>query len=121
MGIPDMDEMSPEEYRAALQKTITERQTRRKVGGNYGNRQTLDYLNNLSSNPLEKGGLKTKKIDQILPEQLASNQEAYTKMSPEEYRAAFQDTISTRQTTDPTTSTHTSTDEDDDDENELHL
>jgi len=55
--IPNMDEMSPEEYREALQKSIIDRQSKRKETGNYGNRQTWDYLNNLTgggSGPLKK-------------------------------------------------------------------
>lgn len=46
--IPGMDEMSSDEYRDALQKTISERQSRRHETGLYGNRNTWDYLNNLS-------------------------------------------------------------------------
>jgi hypothetical protein len=55
--IPGMDEMNTEEYREALQKSISDRQTARKGTGNYGNRQTWDYLNNLngeSSGPSKK-------------------------------------------------------------------
>lgn len=46
--IPGMDEMSPDEYRIALQKSIIARQDKRKASGSYGNRNTWDYLNNLS-------------------------------------------------------------------------
>ena len=46
--IPGMDEMSPEEYQAALQKSISDRQTKRKESGTYGNRATSDYLSNLN-------------------------------------------------------------------------
>lgn len=46
--IPGMDAMSPEEYRVALQKSISDRQAKRKASGTYGNRNTWDYLNNLS-------------------------------------------------------------------------
>lgn len=53
--IPGMDEMSPEEYQKALQQSITDRQTVRKGTGNYGNRATWDYLNNLSG---DKGVLR---------------------------------------------------------------
>lgn len=56
--IPNMDEMSTEEYRAALQKSISDRQTKRKESGNYGNRQTWDYLNNLTG---DKSGPSSKK------------------------------------------------------------
>ena len=55
--IPNMDEMSPEEYREALQQSIFDRQSKRKESGSYGNRQTWDYLNNLTgggSGPLRK-------------------------------------------------------------------
>mmetsp|Transcript_26447 Transcript_26447/g.29670 ORF Transcript_26447/g.29670 Transcript_26447/m.29670 type:complete len:290 (-) Transcript_26447:164-1033(-) len=55
--IPNMDEMSPEEYREALQQSIFDRQSKRKESGSYGNRQTWDYLNNLTgggSGPLKK-------------------------------------------------------------------
>jgi hypothetical protein len=53
--IPGMDEMSPEEYRAAIQQSISDRQSKRKSTGHYGNRQTWDYLNNLGG---ETGQLK---------------------------------------------------------------
>ena len=46
--IPGMDAMSPEEYRVALQQSIIDRQSQRKASGKYGNRNTWDYLNNLS-------------------------------------------------------------------------
>ncbi|VEU36288.1 unnamed protein product [Pseudo-nitzschia multistriata] len=46
--IPGMDEMSPEEYQKALQKSIIDRQSVRKSSGTYGNRNTWDYLNGLS-------------------------------------------------------------------------
>lgn len=46
--IPGMDEMSPEEYQKALQDSIIQRQDKRKTSGAYGNRNTWDYLNNLS-------------------------------------------------------------------------
>ena len=46
--IPGMDEMSGEEYRAALQKTISDRQARRiRESGVYGNVRANDYLNTL--------------------------------------------------------------------------
>ena len=46
--IPGMDEMSGEEYRAALQKTISDRQARRiKESGEYGNVRSNDYLSTL--------------------------------------------------------------------------
>lgn len=47
--IPGMDEMSPEEYRAALQQTVIDRQKRRYdgKGGVVGNRAAHDYLSNL--------------------------------------------------------------------------
>lgn len=46
--IPGMDEMSGEEYRAALQRTISDRQARRvKESGEYGNVRSNDYLNTL--------------------------------------------------------------------------
>jgi len=53
--IPGMDEMSPEEYQKALQQSIIDRQNQRKSTGTYGNRNTWDYLNNLSG---ETGMLK---------------------------------------------------------------
>jgi hypothetical protein len=53
--IPGMDSMSPEEYRAALQQSISDRQTVRKESGTYGNRATWNYLNNLTG---ETGVLK---------------------------------------------------------------
>jgi hypothetical protein len=53
--IEGMDEMSPEEYQKALQKSVSDRQVERKKTGNYGNRETWDYLNNLTG---ESGQLK---------------------------------------------------------------
>lgn len=53
--IPGMDSMSPEEYQAALQKSLIDRQTERQKGGKYGNLATWDYLNNLTG---ESGVLK---------------------------------------------------------------
>jgi hypothetical protein len=46
--IPGMDEMSSDEYRLALQQTLIDQQAERKKAGSYGNRNTWDYLNNLS-------------------------------------------------------------------------
>ena len=43
-----MDSMSPEEYQAAIQASVSARQAKRKESGVYGNRWTNDYLNNLS-------------------------------------------------------------------------
>lgn len=54
--IPGMDEMSPEEYRDALQKSISARQSNRHRDGITGNRATWDYLNYLS--PGDTGCLK---------------------------------------------------------------
>jgi hypothetical protein len=63
--IPGMDEMSVEEYRAALQESVLERQRQRKNSGVVtGNRATWDYLNQLNGNKgddlgvLSKGGKK---------------------------------------------------------------
>lgn len=53
--LPGMDAMSPEEYRAALNQSILDRQKERQAVGGYGNRATWDYLNNLTG---EKGVLK---------------------------------------------------------------
>lgn len=53
--IPGMDEMSPEEYQKALQKSISDRQAQRRKNVRTGNRNTWDYLNNLSG---ERGQLK---------------------------------------------------------------
>ena len=57
-AIPGMDAMSPEEYQKAIQQSIIDRQTARKKSGNYGNRQTWDYLNQLTG---ESGVLKKRK------------------------------------------------------------
>lgn len=46
--IPGMDEMSSDEYRLALQQTLIDQQAERKKAGVYGNRNTWNYLNNLS-------------------------------------------------------------------------
>ena len=51
-----MDSMSPEEYQAAIQASVSARQAKRKETGVYGNRWTNDYLNNLSGNT-EGGGM----------------------------------------------------------------
>ena len=53
--IPGMDEMSPEEYRKALQDSVIDRQRQRHSKGRYGNRATWDYMNHLSG---ERGVLK---------------------------------------------------------------
>jgi hypothetical protein len=47
--IPGMDEMSPEEYRAALQKSVSDRQRKRRQNrdGLVGNRAALQYLDQL--------------------------------------------------------------------------
>lgn len=47
--IPGMDEMSPEEYRKALQKSVSDRQSRRHDNrqGVVGNRAALQYLDTL--------------------------------------------------------------------------
>ncbi len=59
--IPNMDEMSPEEYQKALQESITARQKQRIASGQqYGNRATWDYLNNLSG---DSGVLKATKSE----------------------------------------------------------
>lgn len=53
--IPGMDEMSPEEYRTALQQSVIDRQKRRVESGVTGNRSSWDYLNSLTG---ESGVLK---------------------------------------------------------------
>jgi hypothetical protein len=55
--IPDMDQMSPEEYQQALQKSLLEQQAERRknVISAYGNRASWDYLNHLSG---QSGQLK---------------------------------------------------------------
>jgi len=58
--IPGMDAMSPEEYRVALQQSIIDRQKERKASGKYGNRNTWDYLNNLSG---DAGVLKKDELE----------------------------------------------------------
>lgn len=45
--IPGMDEMSPEEYRDALQKSVSDRQALRKERGIVGNRSSQNYLDQL--------------------------------------------------------------------------
>ncbi|KAG7353466.1 hypothetical protein IV203_002821 [Nitzschia inconspicua] len=56
--IPNMEEMSPEEYQKALQKSLFDQQAerRRKLQAGYGNRASWDYLNNLTG---ESGQLKS--------------------------------------------------------------
>jgi hypothetical protein len=43
-----MDEMSPEEYRDKLQKSVSDRQDARKKSGEYGNRQSWSYMSSLT-------------------------------------------------------------------------
>lgn len=45
--IPGMDEMSAEEYRDALQRSVSERQARRRASGIVGNKSSHDYLSSL--------------------------------------------------------------------------
>jgi hypothetical protein len=49
-AIEGMDEMTAEEYQAALSQQVIERARKRRygLGGAHGNRQTLDYMNSLS-------------------------------------------------------------------------
>uniref|UniRef100_A0A7S2SDH3 Uncharacterized protein n=1 Tax=Eucampia antarctica TaxID=49252 RepID=A0A7S2SDH3_9STRA len=47
--IAGMDEMSPEEYRDALQKSVSDRQTRRREMGIVGNQASGNYLDNLKN------------------------------------------------------------------------
>jgi len=60
--IPNMNEMSPEEYQKALQQSIIDEQAerRKKIGAGYGNRATWDYLNNLSG---ESGLLRKDELE----------------------------------------------------------
>lgn len=54
--IPGMEEMTADEYQAALEQTIIERQRQRRYGGGpTGNRSTWNYLNSLTG---ESGILK---------------------------------------------------------------
>jgi hypothetical protein len=55
--IPNMDEMSPEEYQKALQQSLFDQQVarRKRMQAGYGNRASWDYLNNLTG---ESGQLK---------------------------------------------------------------
>jgi len=46
-NIEGMDEMSPEEYRDALQQSVSNRQTRRREDGVTGNLSSNNYLDNL--------------------------------------------------------------------------
>jgi len=48
--IPGMDEMSPEEYRDALQQSVIDRQRRRRGSQVVGNRSSQNYLDNLNGN-----------------------------------------------------------------------
>ena len=45
--IPGMDEMTGEEYRKALQESVSDRQSRRKAGDIVGNMQSNNYLDSL--------------------------------------------------------------------------
>mmetsp|Transcript_26610 Transcript_26610/g.31392 ORF Transcript_26610/g.31392 Transcript_26610/m.31392 type:complete len:119 (-) Transcript_26610:44-400(-) len=47
--IKGMEDMTPEEYRAELQKSVSARQSQRKEGGITGNQASNDYLGNLSN------------------------------------------------------------------------
>jgi hypothetical protein len=56
--IPGMEEMTADEYQAALEQTIIDRQRQRRYSGNVtGNRSTWNYLNSLTG---ESGILKKK-------------------------------------------------------------
>jgi hypothetical protein len=58
--IPGMEEMTADEYQAALEQTIIERQRQRRYGGGpTGNRSTWNYLNSLTG---ESGILKKEQI-----------------------------------------------------------
>eukprot|EP00526_Cylindrotheca_closterium_P015162 CAMPEP_0113612650 /NCGR_PEP_ID=MMETSP0017_2-20120614/6214_1 /TAXON_ID=2856 /ORGANISM="Cylindrotheca closterium" /LENGTH=251 /DNA_ID=CAMNT_0000521701 /DNA_START=65 /DNA_END=820 /DNA_ORIENTATION=+ /assembly_acc=CAM_ASM_000147 len=46
-NLEGMDSMTPEEYQAAIQASISARQAQRKEQGVYGNRSTNDYMRNL--------------------------------------------------------------------------
>ena len=46
-NLEGMDEMSPEEYRDALQKSVSDRQSRRRADGTTGNLSSNNYLDNL--------------------------------------------------------------------------
>jgi hypothetical protein len=46
--LPGMDEMSPDEYQAALRQMVIDQHWERKKSGAYGNRSPWDYLNSLS-------------------------------------------------------------------------
>jgi hypothetical protein len=69
--IPGMDEMTPDEYRKALQDSVIDRQRQRKASGVTGNKATWDYLNSLtgetgvlkkdSAKPPEKNAFQYKK------------------------------------------------------------
>jgi hypothetical protein len=61
--IPGMDEMSPEEYQVALQKSISDRQKKRQETGGYGNITVKDYLNNLGKGSMATGMVKKKSWD----------------------------------------------------------
>ena len=61
--IPGMDEMSPEEYQQALQKSVSDRQKKRQETGDYGNRRATDYLNNLGKGMVAPGMVKKKSWD----------------------------------------------------------
>jgi hypothetical protein len=58
--IPGMDEMSPDEYQKALQKSVSDRQANRHKSGVTGNRATWDYLQHLSG---ESGVLKKEEYE----------------------------------------------------------
>lgn len=62
--IPGMESMSSDEYRLALQQSLIDRQSQRKATGTYGNRNTWDYLNNLSGNK-HKGALRNDDDDEL--------------------------------------------------------
>ena len=51
--IQGMDEMSPEEYRNALQQSVIERQKQRRQGGVLGNRSSKDYLSTLGAGTID--------------------------------------------------------------------
>jgi len=66
--LPGMDEMTGEEYRAALQASVSARQARRRTSGEVGNRQSQNYLDNLKK---DAGGVAPERVLAVPPVRVA--------------------------------------------------
>jgi hypothetical protein len=76
--IPNMDEMTPDEYQAQLQQTVIDHQTMRRNTGVTGNRATWNYMQHLNPNdtgPLHKNMYNNNNSNNNNDESTTSNNE----------------------------------------------